>query len=57
MPSEPKRHVLVDDGPLVRVETRRDSSQLKLPFDQAPRSRTQVAGVMTTEKNIRSMPL
>jgi ribonuclease E len=27
--------VLVDDGPLVLVETRKDLSQLKLPFDQA----------------------
>jgi ribonuclease E len=34
-PREPKRHVLVDDGPLVLVETRKDLSQLKLPFDQA----------------------
>ncbi|MFN9042873.1 MAG: ribonuclease E/G [Betaproteobacteria bacterium] len=35
VPREPKRHVLVDDGPLVLVETRKDLSQLKLPFDQA----------------------
>jgi ribonuclease E len=34
-PREPKRHVLVDDGPLVLVETRKVLSQLKLPFDQA----------------------
>jgi ribonuclease E len=34
-PREPKRHVLVDDVPLVLVETRKDLSQLKLPFDQA----------------------
>jgi len=34
VPREPKRHVLVDDGPLVLVETRKDLSQLKLPFDQ-----------------------
>jgi hypothetical protein len=27
--------VLVDDGPLVLVETCKDLSQLKLPFDQA----------------------
>ena len=31
---EPRRHVLVDDGPLVLVETRKDLSQLKLPFEQ-----------------------
>jgi ribonuclease E len=33
MPREPRLHVLVDDGPLVLVETRRDLSQQKLPFD------------------------
>jgi len=33
-PREPRRHVLVDDGPLVLVETRKDLSQLKLPFEQ-----------------------
>jgi ribonuclease E len=32
---EPRRYVLDDDGPLVLVETRKDLSQLKLPFDQA----------------------
>jgi ribonuclease E len=31
---EPRRHALVDDGPLVLVETRKDLSQLKLPFEQ-----------------------
>ena len=31
---EPRRHVRVDDGPLVLVETRKDLSQLKLPFEQ-----------------------
>ena len=31
---EPRRQVLVDDGPLVLVETRKDLSQLKLPFEQ-----------------------
>ena len=35
VPREPRRHVLVVDGPLVLVETRKDLSQLKLPFDQA----------------------
>jgi ribonuclease E len=34
-PREPRRPVLVDDGPLVLVETRQDLSQLKLPFDQS----------------------
>ncbi|MDP3224984.1 MAG: ribonuclease E/G, partial [Rubrivivax sp.] len=33
-PREPRRQVLVDDGPLVLVETRKDLSQLKLPFEQ-----------------------
>ena len=28
--------VIVDEGPLVLVETRKDLSQLKLPFDQTP---------------------
>ena len=35
---EPRRPVLVDDGPLVLVETRKDLSQLKLPFEQQQRS-------------------
>jgi ribonuclease E len=34
VPREPRIHVLADDGPLVLVETRKDLSQLKLPFDQ-----------------------
>ncbi len=34
-PREPRRHVLADDGPLVLVETRKDLSQLKLPFEQS----------------------
>ncbi len=34
VPREPVRHVLADDGPLVLVETRKDLSQLKLPFEQ-----------------------
>ena len=38
VPREPRRHVLVDDGPLVLVETRKDLSQLKLPFEQQQRS-------------------
>lgn len=34
VPREPKRHVLADEGPLVLVETKKDLSQLKLPFEQ-----------------------
>jgi ribonuclease E len=30
---EPRRQVLADEGPLVLVETRKDLSQMKLPFD------------------------
>ena len=39
VPREPKPVVAVDEGPLVLVETRRDLSQVKLPFeaDNAPR--------------------
>ena len=33
VPREPRRHVLADEGPLVLVETRKDLSQLKLPFE------------------------
>jgi ribonuclease E len=33
VPRAPRVHVLVDEGPLVLVETRRDLSQQKLPFD------------------------
>jgi ribonuclease E len=33
VPREPKRHLLEDVGPLVLVETRRDLSQVKLPFE------------------------
>ncbi|MCW5632613.1 MAG: hypothetical protein KIT17_04685 [Rubrivivax sp.] len=35
VPREPKPVVLVDEGPLVLVETRKDLSQFKLPFEQA----------------------
>ena len=31
---EPRPPVVIDEGPLVLVETRKDLSQLKLPFDQ-----------------------
>ena len=33
-PREPRRQAVVDDGPLVLVETRKDLSQLKLPFER-----------------------
>ena len=33
VPRQPRRQALVDDGPLVLVETRKDLSQLKLPFE------------------------
>jgi ribonuclease E len=37
LPREPRKAVTVDEGPLVLVETRKDLSQLKLPFEaQAP---------------------
>ena len=38
VPREPKPVVAIDEGPLVLVETRKDLSQFKLPFDtpQAP---------------------
>lgn len=39
VPREPKRHVLVDEGPLVLVETRKDLSQLKLPFEAGAQPR------------------
>jgi len=41
VPRERKPPVVVDEGPLVLVETRKDLSQLKLPFEQqagAPRA-------------------
>ena len=33
VPREPRRQVLADEGPLVLVETKKDLSQLKLPFE------------------------
>jgi ribonuclease E len=38
VPREPKPAVVVDEGPLVLVETRKDLSQLKLPFDHSAAS-------------------
>ena len=35
VPREPKPVELVDEGPLVLVETRKDLSQIHLPFDNA----------------------
>ena len=35
VPRERKAASVVDDGPLVLVETRKDLSQIKLPFEQA----------------------
>ena len=34
VPREPKPVVVADDGPLVLVETKKDLSQMKLPFEQ-----------------------
>ena len=34
-PRDNRPPVVLDDGPLVLVETRKDLSQLKLPFEQA----------------------
>lgn len=36
IPRERQPAVALDDGPLVLVETRRDLSELHLPFDQPP---------------------
>jgi ribonuclease E len=33
VPREPRPPVVVDEGPLVLVETRKDLAQLKLPFE------------------------
>ena len=38
LPREPKPPVVVDEGPLVLVETRKDLSQIKLPFESATTS-------------------
>jgi ribonuclease E len=34
VPREPKPPIVIDEGPLVLVETRKDLSQLKLPFER-----------------------
>ncbi len=38
VPRHPRPRVIADDGPLVLVETRKDLSQMKLPFEQQSRS-------------------
>ena len=38
VPREPKPPVRVDEGPLVLVETRKDLSQITLPFDNLGQS-------------------
>jgi ribonuclease E len=35
VPRHPRPPVVIDEGPLILVETRKDLSQLKLPFEQA----------------------
>jgi len=34
VPRAPRPAVVIEDGPLVLVETKKDLSQLKLPFEQ-----------------------
>jgi ribonuclease E len=41
VPREPKPVVAIDEGPLVLVETRKDLSQIKLPFESAQGSQPQ----------------
>ena len=36
VPREPRPPVVVDEGPLVLVETKKDLSQVTLPFEQQP---------------------
>lgn len=38
VPRERKPVVVIDEGPLVLVETRKDLSQLKLPFEAASKA-------------------
>lgn len=35
VPRNPKPRAVVDEGPLVLVETRKDLSQVRMPFDPA----------------------
>ena len=39
MPRERPPAIVIDEGPLVLVETRKDLSQIKLPFDTQPAER------------------
>jgi ribonuclease E len=41
VPREPKPVVAIDEGPLVLVETRKDLTQFKLPFESAPGAQSQ----------------
>jgi len=41
VPREPKPVAAIDEGPLVLVETRKDLSQIKLPFESAQGSQPQ----------------
>jgi ribonuclease E len=36
VPREPRAPLVVDEGPLVLVETKKDLSQMKLPFERLP---------------------
>lgn len=36
VPRQPKPRAVLDDGPLMLVETKKDLSQIKLPFDRSP---------------------
>jgi ribonuclease E len=36
IPREPKPVAVIDEGPLVLVETRKDLSQMRMPFEQPP---------------------
>ena len=36
IPRQPKPRAVLDDGPLMLVETKKDLSQIKLPFDSSP---------------------
>ncbi|HJV60898.1 MAG TPA: hypothetical protein VJ743_08115, partial [Albitalea sp.] len=41
VPREPKPVVAIDEGPLVLVETRKDLTQFKLPFETSQASQPQ----------------
>ncbi len=36
VPRQPKPRAVIDEGPLVLVETKKDLSQIRLPFDPSP---------------------